>query len=103
MATSVSMLGARWTSPLKPLTKNFWLMTMTTMVSSISNIISARWLFSKKGGSGHRQSIQPMMYMSGSQKMMEAMSRRTILGVSVSFSSSAARAASRRAPFSAAP
>ena len=69
------MLGARWRRPLKPLTKNFWLMTITAMVSSISNIIRARWLFSKNGGSGQPQSIQPMIYISGSQKMTDRVSR----------------------------
>ena len=29
------MFGAPWNSDLKPLMKNFWLMTMTAMVSSI--------------------------------------------------------------------
>ena len=28
------MFGARWISPLKPLMKNFWLMTMMMTVSS---------------------------------------------------------------------
>ena len=32
-ATSVSMLGARWRRPLKPLMKNFWLMTITMPAS----------------------------------------------------------------------
>ena len=31
---SVSMLGEPWRSPLKPLMKNFWLMTMTMPASS---------------------------------------------------------------------
>ena len=82
------MFGARWISPLKPLMKNFWLTTMTMMVSSISNIIRARWFSAKKAGSGQSHSIQHMIYIKGIQKITETISRRSIFGVSVSFSSS---------------
>ena len=36
IATSVSMLGARFTAALKPLMKNFWFMTMMIPAISIS-------------------------------------------------------------------
>ena len=88
MATRVSMLGARWSSPWVPLMKYFWLMTMTMAVSSSSNSPMDTWFPARKGGRGQFQSICPMdTYIMGSRMQILATRRRTILGVSLSSSS----------------
>ena len=82
-ATSVSMLGAPWRRPLKPLMKNFWLMTMTMPASSSWTRPMAMWLPSNQWGRGQPHIMCPMeKYISTSRKPSEAMSRRLSLGVS---------------------
>ena len=83
MATRVSMLGAPWSSPLKPLMKNFWLMTITMPASSSCTRPMATWLPSNQCGSGQPHIMWPMeKYISTSKKPTDAMRRRFSLGVS---------------------
>ena len=89
IATSVSMLGERCTSPLKPLMKNFWLITITMPASSSCTSPMAMWLPSNQRGSGQPHIMCPMeKYISTSKKPSEAISRRFSLGVSWSASAS---------------
>ena len=91
-ATSVSMLGAPWMRPLKPLMKNFWLMTMTMPASSSWTRPMATWLPSNQWGRGQPHIMWPMeKYISTSRKPSEAMRRRLSFGVS--WSASASRSA----------
>ena len=93
-------MGARFHSALKPLIKNFWLMTMMIMVSSICKIPIATWLPCIKPGSGQFHSMCPMeKYISTTQKISEAIRRRLRRGVSVSFKASADGAADWAAAF----
>ena len=105
-ATSVSMLGAPCTRPLKPLVKNFWLMSMTITASSSSARPMPTWLPSRKAGRGKPHMAWPMdRYISTSKKPSELTSRRFKTGVSRSrrASSSAAGEAAFCAPFFDAP
>ena len=82
-ATSVSMLGEPCRSPLKPLTKNFWLTTMTMAVSSSSVSAMAMGLSARKAGSGQCHMTCPMeMYISSTRKPIDHKSRRRSKGVS---------------------
>ena len=84
-ATRVSMLGARWIRPRKPLTKNFWLTTITAAESSSCTRPTATGLPSKKGGRGQFHMACPMdTYISGSSRQREAVSRRLIFRISPS-------------------
>ena len=88
-ATSVSMLGARWSRPLKPLMKNFWLMTITMPASSSWTRPMATWLPSNQWGSGQPHIMWPIeKYISTARKTSDAMSRFFSLGVSWSASAS---------------
>ena len=101
-ATSVSMLGARCHRLLKPLMKNFWLMTMTATVSKSSSSPMATWLRAKKAGTGQPHIMCPMeKYMSTSKNPSDAISRRLRTGVSRSSSGSGAACAAplRDAPY----
>ena len=92
MATSVSMFGEPWISPLKPLMKNFWLITITMPASSSWTRPMATWLPSNQWGRGQPHIMWPMeKYISTSRKPSEAISRRLSLGVS--WSASASRSA----------
>ena len=83
MATSVSMLGAPWSSPLKPLMKNFWLMTITMPASRSCTRPMAMWLPSNQWGRGQPHIMCPMeKYISTSRKPSDAIRRRLSLGVS---------------------
>ena len=59
-ATRVSILGLLWISPLKPLMKNFWLMTMMMPVSRSWTSPMATWLSSKNGGKGQSHIMCPI-------------------------------------------
>ena len=86
------MLGAAWARLLKPLMKNFWLMTMTATASSIWTRATATWLPSNQAGRGQPHIICPIeKYISTSRKPREAISRRLSRGVS--WSARASRAA----------
>ena len=50
---TASIFGLRCHNALKPLMKNFWLMTMMMMVRSICVSPMATWLPSNHAGSGH--------------------------------------------------
>ena len=88
-ATSVSMFGAPCRTLLKPLIKNFWLMTMMIAARSICTMPTATWLPSKKRGRGQPHIMCPMeKYMSTMRKPREAIRRFFRTGVSRSASSS---------------
>ena len=92
-ATRVSMLGAPWNRLLKPLMKNFWLMTMTMPASSSWTRATAMWLPSNQAGRAQPHIMCPIeKYISTSKKPREATRRRRSLGVS--WSARASRAAS---------
>ena len=104
------MFGAPWSRDLNPLVKNFPLMIITIRASSIWVSVRARWLWTRKAGSGNPAIWCPMvMYMSTSRKPTESRSLRFSTGVSRSFraSSSAFSASAPRlsaaAPFRLAP
>ena len=85
MDTSVSILGARWSTPFTPEMKNFWLITMTMADSSSSVRAMDRGLSARNDGSGQCHMVCPMeMYMSRTRNATDDTSRRTITGVSVS-------------------
>ena len=76
-------MGAPWTSPLKPLMKNFWLMTMTAAASSSCTSATATWLPSNQPGSGQPHIMCPIeKYISTARKPSDAISRRLSRGVS---------------------
>ena len=54
------MLGAPWSRLLKPLMKNFWLMTMTMPDKSSCTSPTAMWLPSNQAGSGKPHMEYPM-------------------------------------------
>ncbi len=88
-ATSVSMLGALWISPLKPLIKNFWLIIITAAVkrSCISPI--ATWFPSSAAGSGKPNIICPIeKYIRTIKNTSDQISLRFRTGVSLSASAS---------------
>ena len=83
------MFGARRQRLLKPLTKNLWLITMTTAVSSCCSRPAATVFAAKNGGSGQPNIVCPMeTYISSSQKPSEANSRFLSAAVSRSCCSS---------------
>ena len=87
------MFGAPWKRLLKPLTKNFWLITMTMPASSICTIPMATWLPSKKAGSGQPNIMCPMeKYMSTRRKPSDAINLFFRTGVSWSLSASSSAA-----------
>ena len=89
---------------LKPLMKNFWLMTMMRAASTICTSPTATGLPSKKAGSGQCHIVWPMeKYMSGSSRHSEAISRRLSVGVSRSFSASSGALCAACAPLTDAP
>ena len=53
IATSVSIFGDSLITPLNPLMKNFWLMTITIAARSISRSPTAIGLLSKNAGIGN--------------------------------------------------
>ena len=84
-------MGARWIRPLKPLIKNFWLTTMTAVVSRSWISPIATWLPSRNEGTGQPHIIWPIeKYISGTRKQRDAIRHRFILGVSRSFRESSA-------------
>ena len=90
-ATRVSIFGALCHRLLKPLMKNFWLMTITMAVKI--NWISpiATWFPSKNAGSGQPHIICPMeKYMRTIRNPTEYQSLRFKTGVSWSFNASSA-------------
>ena len=85
MATRVSILGARCQRLLKPLMKNFWLMTMTMAerTSCKSPSPTGFWWWLSQAGAGQPHMAWPMeKYISTSRNPREAMSRRFSTGVS---------------------
>ena len=90
-ATSVSIFGAPWIKPLKPLIKNFWFMTITATVSRSCKSPIATWFPSKNPGSGHPHIICPIeKYMRITKNMSDAISLLRSFGVSLSTSASCA-------------
>ena len=91
IATSVSILGERFHSALKPLIKNFWLMTITMAVSTISTMAMARAFSASTCGRGQPHITWPMeTYISTSRKPSDHRSLRRSTGVSWSASGSPA-------------
>ena len=85
-ATSVSILGERCKRLLKPLTKNFWLITMITIVKSIWISPIATWLSFKNPGNGQPHIICPIdRYINKSKKTTDE--HRRFLNVLISLSS----------------
>ena len=77
------MLGAPWSRPLKPLTKNFWLITITAPVSSSCSNPRATGFPWKKAGTGQPPMVWPMeKYISTARKTRELMRRFFSTGVS---------------------
>ena len=86
--------------PLNPLTKNFWLITITVVVRSNCVRPIAIWFSAIKEGNGHPHIICPIdTYINGIRNTSEAISLLFIFGVSVSFSISSAAAADAVPPF----
>ena len=95
------MFGARCQRLLKPLMKNFWLMTMTATVSSSCKRPMATWFPWRKAGTGQFHIIWPMeKYMSTARKSREDQRRRFKSGVSWSARASSGLAALAEAAFS---
>ena len=87
------MFGPPWIRLVKPLTKNFWLITMMIVVSRSSTSPMAMWFSERTAGRGQFHIMCPMeMYISGIQKHREAISLRFIFGVSLSFRDSSSAA-----------
>ena len=106
IATSVSMFGDLCHRLLKPLIKNFWLITMTIPARSSCTRPIAIWLSSNHAGSGHPHIICPMeKYINTSKNPTDAISLRFKTGVSLSSSAvaSAPDGFFSPAPFSEAP
>ena len=98
-ATSVSMFGARWNRDLKPLMKNFWLMTITSADSTSCTSPMATWLPSNHLGSGQPHIMCPMeKYISGISRQSDAISRLFKTGVSRSLRASSSAATAEGAP-----
>ena len=88
-ATSVSIFGALCSKLVKPLIKNFWLMTMTRIVRSIWYNPIATWLPARKDGNGQFHIICPIdTYISGIRITTDEIRRFLNFGVSWSFSPS---------------
>ena len=86
--------------------KNFWLMTMTAMVSSSWSSPMATWLPARQAGSGQPHIMCPIeTYISAIKKPSDAIRRRLSAGVSRSASASSCAAAvgAQDAPLSDAP
>ena len=82
-ATSVSILGARFHSALKPLMKKRWLMTMTITVSKSCASPIATWFPSKNEGSRQPHIMCPMeIYIRTSKKPRDQNSLLLSFGVS---------------------
>ena len=92
-ATSVSMLGALCKSPLNPLIKNFWLITIIIIVRSICISPIATWLPSRNDGSGQPHIICPIeIYISTIRNPTDAISLFFNTGVALSFNMSSCAA-----------
>ena len=92
-ATSVSMFGARCHKLLKPLIKNFWLMTITIAAKIICKSPIATWFPSNHDGSDHPHIICPIeKYIKTARKPIDAIRRFFNTGVSLSFNASSSAA-----------
>ena len=89
-ATRESMLGARFMIPRAPFTKNFWLMTSTTVVSASCNRAMATWFGSgsrNQRGKGKSNDMCPMLkYSRGSKNRSDQTSLFLSTGSSLSSS-----------------
>ena len=81
------MFGALCHRLLKPLIKNFWLITITAIVRRSCKSPIATWFAARKAGTGHPHIICPMeKYMRTRRKPRDQRSRLFSTGVSLSFS-----------------
>ena len=84
IATSVSMLGASFTSDLNPFMKNFWLMTIMIPARSISITETATGLPCRKAGIGKPNIMCPIdTYMRTRRSITDEMRRDLRTGVSL--------------------
>ncbi len=102
-ATSVSIFGALWIKPLKPLIKNFWLITITATVKISWNRAIEIWLL-RKSGIHQPHIICPIeTYISGINKITDEIKRLSKIGVCSSFKVSLSAFFTSPADFSFAP